>query len=155
MASIRLTSDLYHYVDASGRVEFPSVDSICSNAKQGIVTLLVLDANVCMEVSNYARGQKDSEVDFHTRHFLLAVELVKVDVSPFLGCMELASKKNDKQLNLVKLSQFATSVSTALSQDKGSLANGKLPVFSEPYEASESTSLEALYPLLRYFIALF
>ena len=84
----------------------PGSELIQSNAREGIVTALVLDANICLNLTNYARGQKDPIKESMFRQFLLAVEFVKVDVVPYFGCMELASNRESDQLDTDKLSSI-------------------------------------------------
>jgi hypothetical protein len=116
----------FSYFDLKGECNFPSTDLIHSNARQGIVTALVLDANICLNLSNYARGQKDPIKESMFRQFLLAVEMVKVDVVPYFGCLELASTRGSHQLDTGKLSSIASNVARALAQSEESLALGCL-----------------------------
>ena len=114
----------FSYFDIQGECNFPSPDFIRSNAQQGIVTALVLDANICLNLSNYARGQKDPVKESMLRQFLLAIELVSVDVVPYFGCLELASTRGSDQLDTDKLTSITSNVARALTQSKESLAWG-------------------------------
>ncbi len=150
-----LTHDVYFYVDADGERNFPSADAVQQDAERGIHTILVLDANVCLELATYAQGQKDAKKDFDARHFLLSVELAKLDVAPLLGCMELAAHKNCDSIDLAKFSQLATNVNRALNQTEWSLAHGHLPGTGQIFKPKQTPELTSFYPLLRYFYCAF
>jgi len=141
----------FSYFDLKGECNFPSPDLIHSNARQGIVTALVLDANICLNLSNYARGQKDPIKESMFRQFLLAVEMVKVDVIPYFGCLELASTRGSHQLDTGKLSSIASNVARALAQSEESLALGR-QISTRIADELEMTdkSLSEAFPMLRY-----
>lgn len=141
----------FSYFDLKGECTFPSPDLIRSNAQHGIVTALILDANICLNLSNYTRGQKDPDKESMFRQFLLAVELVKVDVVPYLGCLELASTRGSDQLDTAKLSSIASNVARALAQSEDSLARGRqVGVHADDELALADKSLAETFPLLRY-----
>lgn len=137
--------------DHKGKCDFPSPDLVRSNAQQGIVTALVLDANVCLNLANFARGQTDPDKDAASRTFLLAAELVKVDVVPYLGCMELASTRDTDQLNTDKLASFVSNVARALAQSEDALASGR-KVGSQGGDGLDlaDRTLSEAFPMLRY-----
>ncbi|CAK7009219.1 hypothetical protein [Saezia sanguinis] len=141
----------FSYFDRKGECSFPSPDFIHSNAKQGIDTTLVLDANICLSLSNYARGQKDPIKESISRQFLLAVELTKVSVVPYFGCLELASSRGSDQLNTIKLSSIASNVARALTQSEESLALGckASTRIADELEMTDK-SLSVLFPILCY-----
>jgi hypothetical protein len=146
----------FFYFDQTGRCAFPTPDLIRSNARRGIVTALVLDANVCLNLANFARGQKDPEIESMVRQFLLAVEFVKVDVVPYFGCLELASTPGIDQLDKVKLSSFVANVSSALAQSEDTLAWGNLTRFSaNEGQGAESEPSLGFFPMLYYFYGCF
>lgn len=141
----------FSYFDIKGERNFPSPDFIRSNAQQGIVTALVLDANICLNLSNYARGQKDPVKESMCRQFLLAIELVNVDVVPYFGCLELASTRASAQLDTDKLTSIASNIARALAQSKESLAWGRqvTKVNNEDLVLADK-SLSSTFPMLRY-----
>jgi hypothetical protein len=141
----------FSYFDRKGECNFPSPDLIHGNARQGIVTALVLDANICLNLSNYARVQKDPIKESMFRQFLLAVEMVKVDVIPYFGCLELASTRGSARLDTGKLSSIALNVARALAQSEESLALGR-QISNRIAEELEVTdkSLSVAFPMLRY-----
>lgn len=141
----------FSYFDLHGECYFPSPDLIHANARQGMVTALILDANICLNLSNFARGKIDPIKESMVRQFLLAVEMVKVDVAPYFGCLELASSRGSDQLDTNKLSSIISNVARALAQSEESLAMGRrvsARIVSE-LEMSEKSLSEA-YPMLRY-----
>ncbi|MDX1253480.1 MAG: hypothetical protein IDH49_14765 [Gammaproteobacteria bacterium] len=141
----------FSYFDQKGECVFPSSDLIRANAHQGIVTALILDANICLNLANYARGQKDPDKESMVRQFLLAVELTKVDVVPYFGCLELASTRGSDQLDQAKLSSIASNVAHALAQSEESLAWGHQtrPRIDDDLKLTDK-SLSVTYPMLRY-----
>lgn len=141
----------FSYFDVKGECSFPSPDLIWSNARQGIVTALVLDANICLNLSNYALGQKDPVNESMFRQFLLAIEMVKVDVVPYFGCLELASTRNSDQLDTDKLSSITSNVARALAQSEESLARGHQVIVQAADELKMTDkSLSEAFPMLRY-----
>jgi hypothetical protein len=147
----RFIAKPFLFFDQSGACDFPSKDLVRSNANRGVVTALVLDANVCLNLANYTQGLKDADMDSRIRQFLLAVELNKVDVVPFFGCLELASARNSDRVNLAQLSGIASNVSFALQQSEHSIARGQRPHMAnlEKFVAANE-SITAIYPMLRY-----
>lgn len=146
-----LISKPFSYFDQRGECLFPSTELIRTNAERGIVTALVLDANVCLNLSNYARGQRDAEKEAKVRTFLLAIEFAKVDVVPYFGCMELASRRGSDELDQEKLSSITSNVARALSQSESSLARGhQVPRESGDGLAFTDKSLAAYQSMLRY-----
>ncbi|EIV2911327.1 MULTISPECIES: hypothetical protein [Serratia] len=141
----------FSYFDLKGECCFPGSELIQSNAREGIVTALVLDANICLNLANYARGQKDPIKESMFRQFLLAVEFVKVDVVPYFGCMELASNRESDQLDTDKLSSIASNVARALAQSEDSLARGRQASarIADGLEMTDK-SLSVAFPMLRY-----
>lgn len=141
----------FSYFDIKGECNFPSPDFIRSNAQQGIVTALVLDANICLNLSNYARGQKDPVKESMFRQFLLAIELVSVDVVPYFGCLELASTRGSDQLDTDKLTSITSNVARSLTQSKESLALGyQVSTDNTDDLMLDDKSLSSVFPMLRY-----
>lgn len=139
------------YFDRTGECNFPSSDLIRANARQGVVTALVLDANICLNLSNYSRGQKDPDKESTFRQFLLAVELVNVDVVPYFGCLELASSRGSDLLDTDKLLSITSNVARALAQTEESLAmGGSAPTKIRDTLTLDDTSISEVRPLLRY-----
>ncbi|GHU22730.1 hypothetical protein FACS189497_12180 [Betaproteobacteria bacterium] len=115
------------------------------------MTALILDANICLNLSNYARGKTNSDKESMFRQFLLAVELVKVDVVPYFGCLELASVRGSDQVDTDKLTSIASNVARALAQSEESLAWGHQVSSKIANELSlTDKSLSAAFPMLRY-----
>ncbi len=141
----------YFYFDLTGECNFPSPELIDLNARKGIVTALVLDANICLNLASYAQGKLDPIKESMIRQFLLAVEMVKVDVVPYFGCLELASTRNSDQLKTDKLSGITSNVARALKQSEASLALGHqiFPQFADELKMTDKSLSEA-FPMLRY-----
>lgn len=119
----------FSYFDIKGECNFPSPDFIRSNAQQGIVTALVLDANICLNLSNYARGQKDPVKESMFRQFLLAIELVSVDVVPYFGCLELASTRGSDQLEYGQADQHHIKCCTRPNAEQGVFGMGAPSIY--------------------------
>ena len=146
----------FSYFDAAGECLCPSPDDVSERASRRVRTALVLDANVCLNLSNYARDAADDRVETMCRQFLLTVEFTKVDVIPFFGCMELASKRNRSELDENKLSGITSNVARALKQSEASLASGgKLFWRNEDSKQYEDETLGPMLEMLRFFYACF
>lgn len=111
----------FSYFDHKGECSFPNPDLVRSNARQGIVTALVLDANVCLNLANFAPGQKDADKDAVSRALLQVTELGKVDVVPYFGCLDLASARGTDQLDTDQADQLRVKRCTRIGAKGGLL----------------------------------
>jgi hypothetical protein len=129
---------------------------VLAKARNGFRTTLVLDANICLNLSGYSRGTLLPHVEAQVSAFLLSIEISKVDVVPMLGCMELASTREQLALDTHKLSSILSNVKRALDLDESSIVDG-LPRKNDSLfnEAITRDSIEYLYPMLRYTYSCF
>jgi hypothetical protein len=142
----------FRYFDGRGECEFPTPDRVRADIGAGRVTTRVLDANVCLPLSNYARGRTDADTEARIRQFLLAIAFVRVDVVPFFGCLELAYKRGEEQADQGLLSNIVLNVARALDQNEESLASGAVVSSAADGEPPiVNGSIGVVCPLLRYF----
>ena len=147
-----LIVDPFFYVDHNGSSGFPKDEAIRSDAARGIATALLLDANVCLRLKNYAKGEKDNLRKEVTRLFLLQSKWAKVDVVPLLGCMELAATRHNDTLNPDKLLGIAAAAYSALMQSEYDLLHERPVLMKDISEFDLDPNPQLVfYQMLRYF----
>jgi len=149
-----LIAQPYMYFDADGERQLPGPEEVLERAKRGEITVLVLDSNLCIKLSNYTRGTVDQRNDLLVRQFLLSAEYAHVDIAPFFGCIELSSSPRQAALDLDKLNSFAENVHAAIHQREAGIVEGRKPIAIRGV-TEFSDSIDVLLPLLNASYACF
>lgn len=141
----------FRYFDRDGECEFPTRACVHADLREGKATTLLLDANVCLDLSNYARGRTDAVTETRVRTFLLAIRFAGPDVVPSFGCLELACKRDKGEINQHLLGSLLQNVGRALDQTEFSLTSGgTVRDAAENESIVTSQSISSIYPMLRY-----
>ncbi|MCE1243673.1 hypothetical protein [Oryzomicrobium sp.] len=149
-----LIAQPYMYFDANGERQLPAPEEVLERAKNGESTVLILDSNLCIKLSNYTRGAVDQRNDFLVRQFLLSAEYAHVDIAPFFGCIELSSSPRQKDLDQERLRSFAENVHAAIHQREAGIVEGGKPIVVRGI-SEFSDSIDALLPMLNANYACF
>jgi len=118
---------MYKYVDSRGPTELPSREQVIRLAKdEGVVTALVIDANVCLDLAGLTRGSLPPSMRDQAHQFVQDIALSGVDVLPGFGLAELCLDHTTWTLDATRLESLERNISLAIDSvpERASLQTG-------------------------------
>ncbi len=145
---------MYRYLDPNGPTRHPSRDEvICRASTDGVVTALVLDANVCLELAAVGRTSSVSDSSAQALRFVQQVAESGVDVVPGFGLAELAFQRVGWKLERDRLESLERAISSALDSALVRNDQPEPSVVSDETDFVNVSMFEPLVPLLQVFYA--
>lgn len=136
-----MNTPVYKSFDPHGAASVPTLPEVRGFAERGILTALVLDANVCLDLATLESGATSRERLESLRSVLMSIALSGADVIPGYGIYELSTSPRDWTVDRSKLDSLTAAVSRVLglaTETLSSTRSFKRWLKSTPYGSPNS-----------------
>lgn len=144
---------MYRYFDSNGPRDIPSRAEVVRLAsREGIVTALLADANVCLDLSGLATRTLQPAMHDKVKAFVADTAASGADVVPGFGLAELSLDRATWKLDVLKLASIEENVTLAIDSapERLSQRDSHAPTGEAPPGAD---LFAAFVPLLKIFYA--
>lgn len=144
---------MYSYFDANGPRAIPSRIEVLELASQhGIVTALLADANVCLDLVGLSTQTLQPAMHDKVRAFVAGIEASGADVIPGFGLVELSLDRASWKIDAKKLESIQRQVTLAIDSAPGRVAQRGSSAAKE--EAPPDVNMfSSFVPTLKIFYA--
>lgn len=144
---------MYKYFDSKGPTGIPPRSEVVRLASEhGVLTALVVDANVCLDLAGLSRGTLHRGMQAQVQAFILDIATSGADVLPGFGLAELSLDRTTWKLDATKLESVESNITHAIDSAPGRAAQ------RSPSESAEDGPVNVdmfvpYTPLLKIFYA--
>lgn len=142
--------DTFYFVDIKNENPLPELQIIFQKRLQGIISVLHLDANICLELKKFVENDSmDSKSKLRVQHLLKFILETHIDVLPAFGIIELCSRKDTLRIDLEKSRSLENLINKALSLNIDQVFDRKL-IPKKTFETRHMTTdtIKEFSPLL-------
>ncbi len=145
---------MYTYVDSKGPTKIPSRSEVVRLASgKGVLTALVVDANVCLDLAGLSRGNLPPCMRDEVQQFVQDIAASGADVLPGFGLAELCLDRKTWTLDAAKLESLERNISLAIDSAPGRAAERMQDSAAAEIEPVDVEMFRPYVPLLQIFYA--
>ncbi|WP_157608046.1 hypothetical protein [Thermodesulfatator atlanticus] len=146
-----IITDFYYFIDYKGECNPPSLSEVEKLAKNDIVTVLLLDNNVCQDLALFYinRDKLPPKQANKVETLMLLIDHSKVDVIVYLGILELATDRATLTVNNEKFLSFSKKILNLLSSYEYTKFNRN---FTIDYIIDEKEAPQNVYPIINLLL---
>jgi hypothetical protein len=122
-AQNEVRSMVYKVFDSTGPAKIPSRREVVRlAARGGILTALVVDANVCLDLAGLSRGTLQAGIRRQVQELVSTIAASGADVLPGFGLAELSLDRSSWKLDATKLESVEANITRAIDSAPGRAA---------------------------------
>jgi hypothetical protein len=122
-------------------------------ADRGVLTALVIDANVCLDLANLAQGTLALAAQERVKQFVQDIAYSGADVLPGFGLSELSLNRTNWSIDTSKLQSLEANLSLAIDSGLGRKEQRPADLEDASAELIDSDMFKPFIPLFKVFYA--